>query len=214
MPGISDGSVHGQMWNMVSVLSVIHALTADAASSAIISFMPSHIFALKVTAGDRDGTVSGAAGSGGLGSYVDSSSASIMGNVNSVGSTNIPDELNPKHTSSSSTGGGLSRISIPSRRSGKTHKKGPNTPSSALPSTMPQVPLLPPGTADLELTFLMLAAEFGETVVPLERGVRLEQREVVWRRRIKHFEGRMQHQQVCTVIRSICAVFIISVVLL
>ena len=56
---------------------------------------------------------------------------------------------------------------------------------------------MPHGAASVERTFQALAAAFGETLMPLDRGATRQEREAVWTGRTRHFHGRIQAQQVC-----------------
>lgn len=56
---------------------------------------------------------------------------------------------------------------------------------------------VPHGAASVERTFQALAAAFGETLIPLDRGATRQEMEAVWTGRTRHFHGRIQAQQVC-----------------
>ncbi|CAM9816122.1 unnamed protein product, partial [Ectocarpus sp. 12 AP-2014] len=65
--------------------------------------------------------------------------------------------------------------------------------TAPVPPTATRAPLQ--GAASVERTFQSLAAAFGETLVPVDRGATREEREAAWTGRVRHFHARIQAQQ-------------------
>ncbi|CAM9501831.1 unnamed protein product, partial [Ectocarpus sp. 8 AP-2014] len=111
-------------------------------------------------------------------------------------------------TAATSTGAGSHTANTAARKpskGGKSRSQGTakaatvRGSSARSRSTAPVPPTATPaplqGAASVERTFQSLAAAFGETLVPVDRGATREKREAVWTGSVRHFHARIQAQQ-------------------
>ncbi|CAM9548785.1 unnamed protein product, partial [Sphacelaria rigidula] len=111
-----------------------------------------------------------------------------------------PSQINKKNTGTASFHSTSKKKTRDGARKRAQRGSSGSGSSSAPPTPTPATETVaaPPNSAlssGVERMFRILAASFGETIVPLDRTASHAERHTVWRERIAHFQERMREQQ-------------------